>query len=236
MWLLVAVSAGILRFMDNSQRADFRSRGRDGGRHFAASPRVGNHVEDHGERGLDQRGRGDGHLPVDQRQIRQLAADIDAGVDVFASVDAVARGPDDFRHIGPHRIETRPAERPAVARPRNRNPPRLGLKPRGEDDIGREIAVAQPAVLRVNDPGEDVLGAVLHAVQAALALIDVVEKADFLVQGFGLVAIQAVDAPLLHAVMATGAILAPVDDAQFADGPHAGSGRLGMNGVLGRHG
>ena len=58
----------------------------------------------------------DGQLAVGKRQVRQLAADVDAGADVLAAVDAVARGPDDFRHVGPHRIEARPAERPAVAR------------------------------------------------------------------------------------------------------------------------
>ena len=41
-------------------------------------------------------------LTVAERQAGQLPADVHAGVDVLAAVDAVARRSDDFRHIGPH--------------------------------------------------------------------------------------------------------------------------------------
>ena len=148
-------------------------------------------VEDHRQRNHHQRRRGDAQLAVLERQFLQLAADIHAGADVFAAVNAVARGPHDFRHVGPHRIESRPAERPAIARAGDGNPPALGLKPGGENDVGREVVVAQLAVLGVLDAGEDALGAILDAVQAALALVDVVQVADLGAQRVGLVAIRA---------------------------------------------
>ena len=63
-----------------------------------------------------QQGRRRGvNAPFRKERWRQLAADVHARVDVFASVDAVARRADDLRHVGPHRVEARAAERAAVA-------------------------------------------------------------------------------------------------------------------------
>ena len=48
--------------------------------------------------------------------------------------------------------------------------------------------------------------------------------------------VEAVDACLLHAVVATRTVLSPVDNTELARGPNPRRSRLGMNVILHRHG
>jgi hypothetical protein len=76
----------------------------------------------------------------------------------------------------------------------------------------------------------------LNAVQAALALINIIQVAQLVVERIGFVSIQAVNATPFNAVVATRTVLAPIDDAQLAHGSDARRGCGGVDGILGRHG
>ncbi len=62
-------------------------------------------------------------------ELRELATYVNRGAYVFAAVNSVAGGPNNFRHIRPHRVETRTGEWPAVSRAGDGNLAGCGLIP-----------------------------------------------------------------------------------------------------------
>ena len=160
---------------------------------------------------------------------------INTRIDVFAAMNAVARGPHDFRHIGPHGIKTLAGKGAAVSASGHRNAAGLRLEPGGRDDVRGEIGITQTLVFGVDHSGQDVLRAILDAGQTALALVNVIEISEFVVQGVRLVAVQAVHAALFHTVLAAGTVFPPLNNTQLSFWPEARRSGLRMDVEFCRH-
>jgi hypothetical protein len=83
---------------------------------------------------------------------------------------------------------------------------------------------------------KNILGTALNAIQAAFALIDIVQVAQLIAERIGFVSIKAINATPLDAVVATRAILAPINYPQLAHWTDTGCNRSSMDRVLCRHG
>ena len=97
-------------------------------------------------------------------------AQLDGGADVLTAVDAVAGGPHDLAHVGPHLVEAGAAEGAAVARAGRPESCRVAdCFHRVAMMSGRPILVAHGLELGVHGPGQDVFLALLHAAHAVEA-------------------------------------------------------------------
>ncbi len=149
-------------------------------------------------------------------QVVLFSSHIDAGADVFAAVNAVAGGPDDFRHVRPHGVKPRTAERTAISGAGHRDLAGLGLKPGVVDDIRFPVGIAHPEKLRVDRLGEHAAGTILNATETILALV-----IDGIHQGLrvvGAILIHVIEAALFDTGRAFQAVLFKIDDSRPADG------------------
>ena len=222
--------------VEDHHRPDFVGGRHDRFRHNASLKVPWDDVKNDRQGILDQRGRLDRRPAFFKRQVLRPATDVDAHIDVLAAVDPVPGGPNDFRHVRPHGIESRSGKRPSVARPRHGNSAGLRLIPGGENRRRRVVVIAEPSVFGVHYACQDPFRAILHTVQTPLALKNVLEVAQLVMQAIGLVPVEPVDAPLLDAVVAARTIFTPIDNTKLADRPHAWRSRLRRYVVLHRHG
>ena len=111
----------------------------------------------------------------------------------------------------------------------------LGLEPGGFDDVGFPVTVPELFEFRIDGQAEDALGAILHAGKTAHAVkIQRLDLAE-LVNVIRLLPVAVIDARLLDAIVAPGAVFAPVHHAVFADARPPRRNRLGLDVIFFRH-
>src|SRR5208283_1647735 len=187
----------------------------------------GRYVEDYGKLNLQQpQGRGQHPAFGRELQSQRLRTDIDAGRDVLAPVYAIAGGADDFRHVGPDRVETGTMKPAAIPRPGNRDPAGIRLVPGSKDNVGRPVRVANAEEFRVHRNVQQPLGTALNAREAGLAFVQRRARRLRIAVERRLVPVDVVETAKLDAVATAGAVLAPIDIGEFAD-PAENCGRCG---------
>ena len=163
-------------------------------------------------------------------QVPRGSPQVDGGADVFAAVDAVPGGPHDLGHVGPHGVESRPAERSRVPCAGHGDLAGFRLLPELGDDVGRPVGIPERLEFRVQGLVDELVGAALNAPQAVHALI--VDGIHHLSRIQTPMVVDLVHAPLFHAHGALQAPLFPGNDARLGDGLEPGPHGPGVDHVF----
>ena len=154
-------------------------------------------------------------------------------VDIFSSMDSIPSRTDDFRHIGPHIVEPRAAERTGITGPGYGYTSGLSLVPLFEYDVGGPIRVSHSRVFRVKDLGDNLAGTGLDTPEAVLAdMIDCVRK---LICVEGPLVVSVINTFAFYTLEAAQAPTFPIEDGALSYWSKSRRRCLSMNAVFFRH-